>query len=133
MYPLAELMTSLKPAYDNALCPQKKGFFHSFSRLIHIYSQAPEVCITFDVPPQWEAYVKENRSFNADRHQRQTQMRLAIGGLLILLVVGGGLVWLFYGGTAAITAVLCLLAGAGVFGLLWLILSLLERWVKDDD
>ncbi|MFC2029724.1 hypothetical protein ACFLWA_03240 [Chloroflexota bacterium] len=77
--------------------------------------------------------MKENRPFTPDRHHRQTQIRLAIGGLLIMLIVGGGLVWLFYGSTTAITAVLCLLAGAGVFGLLWLILSLLERWVKDDD
>jgi len=77
--------------------------------------------------------VKQKRSFSPDRHQRQTQMRLVIGGLLILLVVGGGLVWLIYGSSAALTAGLCLLAGAGVLALLWLILSLLERWVKDDD
>ncbi len=77
--------------------------------------------------------MKEKRSFSPDRHQRQTQMRLVIGGLLILMVVGGGLVWLFYGTSAALTTVLCLLTGAGVLALLWLILSLLERWVKDDD
>jgi hypothetical protein len=56
-----------------------------------------------------------------------------LAGLLILLLVGGGLVWLFYGPSAALTAVLCLLAAAGVFGLLWLLLSLMERWVKDDE
>ena len=73
------------------------------------------------------------KSFNSARHQRQTQMRLAIAGFLILLIVGGGLVWLIYGPSAALTAALCLLAGAGVFALLCLILSLLERWVKDDE
>jgi hypothetical protein len=30
-------------------------------------------------------------------------------------------------------AVLCLLVGAGLFGLLWLLLSLLEMWVNDDE
>lgn len=77
--------------------------------------------------------MKQKGSFSADRHLRQTQMRLVTGGLLILLVVGGGLVWLTYGSSAALTTMLCLLAGAGVLALLWLILSLLERWVTDDD
>jgi uncharacterized SAM-binding protein YcdF (DUF218 family) len=56
-----------------------------------------------------------------------------VGGLLVLLVVGGGLVWLIYGFTAALTAVLCLLGAAAVFALLWLFLTLLERWVKEED
>jgi hypothetical protein len=52
---------------------------------------------------------------------------------LVLLGVGGGLVWLLYGGSAAATAVVCLLAVAGIFGILWLILTLLELWVKEDE
>lgn len=71
--------------------------------------------------------------FNPDRHRRQTQARLIAGGLLILVIVGGGLVWVIYGQAAALTAVLCLLAGAGLFALLWGLLSLLERWVKDEE
>jgi hypothetical protein len=50
-----------------------------------------------------------------------------------LTVVGGGLVGLLYGRAAAITAVSCLMVAAGVFGLVWLLLSLLERWTKDED
>jgi hypothetical protein len=76
---------------------------------------------------------RQRESFRSDQHRRQTQTRLVIGGLLILLVVGGGLVWLIYGPAAAITAVACLLAAAGLFGLLWLILTLLERWVKEGE
>jgi len=72
-------------------------------------------------------------SFQPDRHRRQTQARLLLGGVLVLLAVGGGLVWLFYGPTAALTSVLCLLAPACLFGLLWLILVLVERWVKEDE
>lgn len=47
--------------------------------------------------------------------------------------VGGGLVWLIYGGSAAMTAIACLLAMFGLFGLLWVILSLLELWVKEEE
>jgi uncharacterized SAM-binding protein YcdF (DUF218 family) len=78
--------------------------------------------------------VKRNRrQFSLSRYRSQTQARLIAGGLLILLVVGGGLVWAIYGRSAAVMAVLCLLVGAGLFGLLWLLLSLLEIWVKDDE
>lgn len=76
---------------------------------------------------------KQSRPFDPSRHRRQTQSRLIVSGLLVMLGVGGGLVWWFYGGTAAVAAVACLLAGAGVFGLLWLILTLLELWVKEED
>ena len=75
----------------------------------------------------------KKRSFDPRRHWGQTQSRLILGGLAILSVVGGGLVWLLYGGSAAITAVLCLLVAAGVLGLLWLFLTLLERWVKEEE
>ena len=55
------------------------------------------------------------------------------GGLAVVAIVGGGLVWALYGLPAAVTAVACLLAAAGVLGLLWLILMLIESWVKEDD
>lgn len=77
--------------------------------------------------------MKEKRSFDPRRHWRQTQSRLILAGLAVLVVVGGGLVWLLYGRSAAITAVLCLLVAAGVLGFLWLLLTLLERWVKEEE
>lgn len=78
--------------------------------------------------------MKDNkRSFDPRRHWGQTQARLIVGGLAVLIIVGGGLVWLLYGGSAAITAVLCLLVAAGVLGVLWLLLTLLERWVKEEE
>jgi protein-S-isoprenylcysteine O-methyltransferase Ste14 len=76
---------------------------------------------------------RPRRSFSPERHRRQTQARLILGGLLILVVVGGGLVWAIYGRAAALTAIGCLLTAAGLFGLLWMILTLLERWVKEDE
>jgi hypothetical protein len=53
--------------------------------------------------------------------------------MAVLVIVGGGLVWLLYGVSAAVTAVLCLLAAAGVMGLLWFVLFLLELWVKEEE
>ena len=76
---------------------------------------------------------RQKRSFDPERHQRQTQVRLLMGGLVSVAIVGGGLVWVLYGFSAAVTAVACLLAAAGTLGLLWLILTLLESWVKGDE
>jgi hypothetical protein len=66
------------------------------------------------------------------RHARQTQVRLLLGGLVILIVVGGGLVWAFYGQRAALAALGCMAGAAGLFGLLWLILWVLGRFVDED-
>ena len=61
---------------------------------------------------------------------QQTQGRLIVAGLAILLIVGGGLVWLLYGDAAAVSAVTCLLVAVGLVGLLWLMLAVLEKWVR---
>ena len=70
------------------------------------------------------------RSFDPRRHMQQTQGRLIVAGLAILLIVGGGLVWLLYGDVAAVSAVACLLVAVGLVGLLWLMLVLLEKWAR---
>ena len=66
------------------------------------------------------------------RHTRQTQVRLLLGGLVILVVVGGGLIWAFYGRSAALAALGCIFGAVGLFGLLWLILWVLGRFVAED-
>jgi hypothetical protein len=77
------------------------------------------------------AIVKER--FTPERHWRGTQARLILGGALILVVVGGGLIWLFYGRPAALVAVSCFLVVAAIGSLLWLVLRLLEMWVRGDE
>lgn len=42
------------------------------------------------------------------------------------------MVWALYGRTAAVTAIAFLLVGAGLFGLLWLILAVLDLWAKKE-
>ena len=43
-------------------------------------------------------------------YSKQTNVRLAVGAFLLLFVVGVGLIWLIYGGSAAGMAFTCLLA-----------------------
>jgi hypothetical protein len=76
---------------------------------------------------------RQRRLSDLDRHRQQTYTRLVLGGLSILILVGGGLVWLLYGRLAALTAVACLVVVASLPALLWLILRLLETWVREDE
>jgi TM2 domain-containing membrane protein YozV len=57
----------------------------------------------------------------------QTNTRLALGGLILLFVVGDGLIYLVYGGSAALFGFLCLVAGLSPVVLIWLVLWLIER------
>jgi hypothetical protein len=57
-------------------------------------------------------------------YSRQTTIRLAIGGVLLLFFVGDGLIFFFYGQQAAIMGLVCLL-----FGLAPLVLIGLALWV----
>lgn len=77
--------------------------------------------------------MKGRRPFRQEKHWQETQVHLLVGGVLILVIVGGGLVWVLYGRTAAITATSCLLVVSGLIGLLWLILRLIEKWVEGDE
>lgn len=51
--------------------------------------------------------------------------------LFLLVVVGGVLIAVFYGASAALLGVTCLLTGAGVIGLLWGIFTLIGKWVGE--
>jgi hypothetical protein len=60
--------------------------------------------------------------------QRRSERRLAIMVMVFLVIVGGGLIALIYGPVSGLSAVPCLLAGAGAIGLLFLLLELMGRW-----
>ncbi|OGO11560.1 MAG: hypothetical protein A2Y53_04275 [Chloroflexi bacterium RBG_16_47_49] len=60
------------------------------------------------------------------QYARKTNLRLIIGFLLILFIVGDGLIYLFYGQAAAIMGVICLLAA-----LIPVILILMALWFID--
>ena len=45
------------------------------------------------------------------QYARQTNFRLLVGFIILLLVVGDGLIYIFYGKSAAATGLFCILAG----------------------
>jgi hypothetical protein len=59
----------------------------------------------------------------ARKRQERQLLALAVG---VLVVVGGGLIALVYGPAALITALPCLLAGAGAIVILYLLFLLVE-------
>jgi TM2 domain-containing membrane protein YozV len=63
------------------------------------------------------------------KYARQTNIRLAIGAVLLLFILGDGLIYIFYGGGAALTGILCLLGGMIPVVLVVLILILFE-WIQ---
>lgn len=62
--------------------------------------------------------------------RRRSDRDLALAVVIFLVGVGGTLIALVYGGGAAALGLVCLLTGAGLFGLIWLILTLIERWAE---
>jgi hypothetical protein len=62
--------------------------------------------------------------------RRKTDRNLALAVVIFLVGVGGALIAFIYGGGAAALGIVCLLGGSGIFGLLWLILTLMERWAQ---
>jgi hypothetical protein len=63
------------------------------------------------------------------KYTRQTNVRLFAGALVLLFIVGDGLIYLIYGGGAALVGVLCLLGGMLPVVLVILVLLLLE-WIQ---
>ena len=67
------------------------------------------------------------------RYASQTNARLIVGGILLLFVVGDGLIYLFYGKSAALMGVVCLLFGLSPLILIWIALAVLDWIVKRAD
>jgi hypothetical protein len=65
------------------------------------------------------------------RYRRQTDRKLLVAVILFLLFVGSGLIAIIYNPGAGILSFGCLLFGVGIIGLLWIVLSFIERWVSD--
>lgn len=62
------------------------------------------------------------------RYARQTHVRLIVGGVLLLFIVGDGLIYLIYGPNAAVSGLICL--GIGLIPLLLIFLSLaIMDWI----
>jgi hypothetical protein len=64
-------------------------------------------------------------------YSKQTTKRLVFGFISILIVVGLGLVAIIWGIPAAVSGFLCILAGGIPILLIWLILWVVDRVVKN--
>ena len=62
------------------------------------------------------------------RHRQRTDRNLLIGGFALGLVVGGGLIWTFYGLGAMFMGWLVLSGGMLLFALIYGVLKLMEIW-----
>lgn len=63
------------------------------------------------------------------KYARQTNVRLVIGALLLLFLVGDGLIYFIYGKGAALLGLFCILAGMVPVLLTVLVLVLLD-WMR---
>jgi len=64
------------------------------------------------------------------KFQRQTTIRLVIAALGLLFIVGGILIYLIYGQTAAVTSILCMAALMVPIGLIFVFFALMDWIVK---
>jgi hypothetical protein len=64
------------------------------------------------------------------RMRKQYERQLLVGGIFLLVVVGGGLIGLFFGFGEMLAALPCLLSGAGAILGLYLFFAVLERWAE---
>jgi hypothetical protein len=66
------------------------------------------------------------------RQNRRRQERIQLILVLVVLVgVGAGLISLIWGVRAGLLGGLCLTAGAALIAGLWLLLSLIQKWVGE--
>jgi hypothetical protein len=63
------------------------------------------------------------------KYTRQTNVRVIAGAILLLFLVGDGLIYLIYGGGAAMMGFLCILAGLVPVVLTVLVMLLLD-WIR---
>jgi protein-S-isoprenylcysteine O-methyltransferase Ste14 len=64
--------------------------------------------------------------------RRDTNRHMLWLVLFILVIIGGGLIAITYGASAALVGVGCLLAGAGLIGFLWFVFTLFGKWAGED-
>jgi hypothetical protein len=68
---------------------------------------------------------------NYRKTRREQQKNRLLLVLFVLVVIGAGLIGLIWGVRLAVLGGICLLGGAGLIVGLWLLLSLLQKWVDD--
>jgi hypothetical protein len=73
---------------------------------------------------------RRQRAFDPFRFARSTEGQLVIGFFLLLYIVGGALIWYFYGFGGAVLGWLCMTGGLLFFLLLYAIVSAIGWWAN---
>ncbi len=70
------------------------------------------------------------------RHRETTDRNMLFGFFAVLFIVGGGLIWMIYGGPAMAVGLVCMVGGAMLTGLVFLImlgLQWVSHWLEKDE
>ena len=62
-------------------------------------------------------------------YAQQTNIRLLVGFIFLLFLVGDGLIYWFYGAGAAISGALCIVGGLFPLLLIWAVLNIVD-WIS---
>jgi hypothetical protein len=74
---------------------------------------------------------RKSKSFDSRRYRGQVERELIVGGILITLIVGGGLIALFWGREAFFTALAFFVGALLLAGIVWGFLKLVEMAARD--
>jgi hypothetical protein len=79
----------------------------------------------------WRRNRKEQPPTNYRKTRRKQERTLLFLVIFVLVGIGTGLIGLIWGAQAVLTGGLCLLGGAVLIAGMWLLLSLIEKWVGE--
>jgi hypothetical protein len=71
------------------------------------------------------------RQFNSRRYQRGQDVRLLVAFVVLMYVVGGALIWYFYGPAGTILGLTCVTVFLVVLVLLYLLITAVGKWAGD--
>lgn len=75
--------------------------------------------------------MRRRSRFNARQFARSTEGQLVIAFFGLLYMLGGGLIWFFYGRAAALLGLACMTGGLLFFLLLYGIMLLIGYWAGE--
>ncbi len=70
--------------------------------------------------------------FDRRQHRRKSERNFIIAVVLMLLIGGSVAIGVVYGWPSVLTGWLCLLPGTGALLLIWLVLHIMERIVREE-
>ena len=72
---------------------------------------------------------KQPTNYRLNRRKQERTLLLLV--LFVLVVIGTGLIGLIWGMRSAVLSGICLFGGAVLIMGLWLLLTLIQKWVED--